>query len=253
MWRLDDADPGGALLIDNLVAQSLYSRPMDLRPKMMFGVVTVVKPDPVIQFVITAHPPGNRVVGIRAVMAVVTVQIREAVTKVIERQKETDVVPIENTKGHKSRDERCEFEDSPECFARVLAFQFLENGFGIFAKEAEEGVRERMFSFALLAVLVNGNPIDGLTVLVGAVGVPFMMLHVNAFVEDLAKADCHRLQDTEQTIEQRRTEIRIVNEIVRDAVDVPGNADRVDETQNEHDPKGDARKKIKHAEEISGV
>ena len=44
-----------------------------------------------------------------------------------------------------------------------------------------------------------------------------------------------------------------MNEIVRDAVDVPGNADRVDETENEHDPKRNARKKIKHAEEVGAV
>ncbi len=44
-----------------------------------------------------------------------------------------------------------------------------------------------------------------------------------------------------------------MNEIVRDAVDVPGNADRVDKTENEHDPKGDARKKIEHAEEVGAV
>ena len=46
-----------------------------------------------------------------------------------------------------------------------------------------------MFRFALVTVLVNRDPIDRLTVVVGAVGVPFVMLQVNAFVEDLAKAD----------------------------------------------------------------
>jgi hypothetical protein len=40
---------------------------------------------------------------------------------------------------------------------------------------------------------------------------------------------------------------------MRDAVDVPRNADRVDKTEEEHDPKGHARKKIKHAEEVSAV
>jgi malonyl CoA-acyl carrier protein transacylase len=79
------------------------------------------------------------------------------------------------------------------------------------------------------------------------------MLHVNAFVEDLAKADRDGFQDAEQTIEQRGTEVRIVNEVVENAVDVSGNADRIDKTENEHDPKGDARKKIKHAEEVSAV
>ena len=44
-----------------------------------------------------------------------------------------------------------------------------------------------------------------------------------------------------------------MNEIVRNAVDVPGNAYRIDEAQNEHDPERDARKKIKHPQEVSGV
>jgi hypothetical protein len=50
------------------------------------------------------------------------------------------------------------------------------------------------------------------------------MLHVNAFVEDLAKTDRDRFQDAEQTIEQWGPEVRIVDEVVGNAVDVPGNA-----------------------------
>ena len=109
--------------------------------------------------------------------------------KIIERQKETDVVPVENTEDDKSRDERGELEDSPKCLARILAFEFLENGLGIFAEKAQESVFERILGFTFVTVLVNRNPIDGLTVLVGPVGVSLVMLHVNAFVEDLAKAD----------------------------------------------------------------
>ena len=48
-----------------------------------------------------------------------------------------------------------------------------------------------MLGFTFLTVFINRNPIDGLTVLVGAVGISLVMLHVNAFVEDLAKADRH--------------------------------------------------------------
>src|SRR6266550_4653497 len=106
MWRLDHAHPCRALLIDNLVTKSLHSCPMDLRPEMMFCVVTIIKPDPVIKLVITAHAPGDRLIRISAVMSVVAVQIREAVAKVIERQKETDVMPVEDAEDHKSRDER---------------------------------------------------------------------------------------------------------------------------------------------------
>jgi hypothetical protein len=80
-----------------------------------------------------------------------------------------------------------------------------------------------------------------------------VMLHMNAFVEDLAKANGDRFHDTEQTIEQRRSEVRIVNEIVRYAVDVPGDAHRIDETENQHHPKRYAWEKIKHPEEVNAM
>ncbi|MEY2503172.1 MAG: hypothetical protein QOI07_3506, partial [Verrucomicrobiota bacterium] len=38
MRRLDDADAGGALLFDDLIAKGLHPRPMDFGPEMMFGV-----------------------------------------------------------------------------------------------------------------------------------------------------------------------------------------------------------------------
>ena len=118
--RLDHTHPSSALLFENLVTKGLYSGPMHFRPEMMFCVVAIVEPDPVIELVVTAHPPGNRVGGIAAVVPIVAVQIRQAVAKVIEREKETDIMPVKNTKDHKSRAKRREFEDSPKCLAGIL-------------------------------------------------------------------------------------------------------------------------------------
>jgi hypothetical protein len=162
---------------------------MHLWPEMMFSVVTVKEPSPVVNLPVSAYAPRNRLVRITAVMPVVTVQVREAVAKVPEWEKETDVTPVQNTKDNKVRDDRRELKHSQKGFARIFALQFPENGLGIFAKEAEEGVRERMFSFTFEAVFVILNPINGPTVLVRAVGVSLVMLHVNAFVEDLAEPD----------------------------------------------------------------
>src|SRR5438552_4804110 len=120
--RLDHAHPSSALLFENLVTKGLYSGPMHFRPEMMFGVIAIIKPDPVIEPVITAHAPRNRLFRIAPVMSIVAVQIRQAVAKVIEREKETDVLPVKNTEDHKSRNKRSEFEDSPKCLARILAF-----------------------------------------------------------------------------------------------------------------------------------
>ena len=161
---LDYPHSSRALLLDNPVTKGLHPRPMDLRPEMMFCVVPVKEPDPVIELVITAHSPRNWLVGITAVMPIIAVQIRQTVPKVIERQKETDVMPVENTEDDESRDEGREFEDSPERLARILAFQFLKNRLGIFAEKTEESVFERMLGFTLVTVFVNRNPIDGLSV-----------------------------------------------------------------------------------------
>ena len=79
------------------------------------------------------------------------------------------------------------------------------------------------------------------------------MLHVDAFIEDLAEADRDRLQDAEQSIQDRRTEIGIVNEVVGDAVDVPGDADGVDQTKNDHDPERRPREKVKHPKEVKAM
>jgi len=121
----------------------------------MLRMVTIVEPRPVIELFVGAYTPGNRLVWVATVVPVVTVQIREAVAKIPKRQKETDVMPVENTKGYKSRDEADEFEHSPKRFARVLALQFLKNSFGILAKEAPECVLQDVLRFTVMAMLIN--------------------------------------------------------------------------------------------------
>src|SRR6186997_787645 len=92
----DHANTGGALLLPNLITKCLHACPMNFWPEMMFGVVTVVEPGPVIEFVIAAHAPGERLVRITAIMPVEPVQVRQAVPEIIKRKKETDVMPVEN-------------------------------------------------------------------------------------------------------------------------------------------------------------
>ena len=166
MWRLDHAHPCRALLMDNLVTKSLHSCPMDLRPEMMFGVVTVKKPSPVVEFAVGAHAPRNRLIRIATVMPIVAVQIRQAVAKVPEWQKETDVMPVKDTEDNKCANKQCELGYAPKRLARILPFQLFKHGLGIFAKETQERVFEWTLGLAVVAVFVNRNPIDGLTVLV---------------------------------------------------------------------------------------
>ena len=44
-----------------------------------------------------------------------------------------------------------------------------------------------------------------------------------------------------------------MNEVVGNAVDVPRNADRITQTENQHDPEWHTGEKIKHAEEVNAV
>ena len=104
--RLDYPHSGGALLVDNLVAKGLHSRPVHLWPEMMFGVVTIVEPGPIVEFVISAHAPGNGLVGIAAVMSIIAVQVGETVPKIPKRKKETDVTPVEDPENDKGGNEQ---------------------------------------------------------------------------------------------------------------------------------------------------
>ena len=110
-----------------------------------------------------------------------------------------------------------------------------------------------MLGLAVVPVFVNRNPIDRLAVFVRAVGISLVMLHMDAFIENLTEADGDRFQNAEQAIKQRRTEIGIVNEVVGNAVDVPGNANRVDESKDEHEPKRDSREQIEHSKKERAV
>ena len=122
---LDYAHSSLALLLDDLIAQHLHSRPMHFWTEMMFGVVAVVKPRPIIELPVGAHPPGYRFFWVAAIMPVITVQIRKAVAEIPKRQKETDVMPVKNTEYNKRRDEARQLEHSPKRLARVLPFQFI--------------------------------------------------------------------------------------------------------------------------------
>ena len=103
MWHLDHPYSGRALLLDNLIAQRLHLGPMDLRPEMVFGVIAIIEPGPIVHLFVGAYPPRNRLIRIATIMPIVAIQIRQAVAEVPKRQKKTDVPPIENAENDKGR------------------------------------------------------------------------------------------------------------------------------------------------------
>src|SRR5206468_8751460 len=120
--QLDNTHTSPALLLHDLIAERLHSSPMHLWSEMMFGMIAIVKPRPIVELAVRAHAPCNRLVGITPVMPIVAVQIRKAVAKIPKRQKETDVMPVQNTEDHKSRDEARQFEHAPKSLPRILSF-----------------------------------------------------------------------------------------------------------------------------------
>lgn len=73
--HINDTDSGLSLLLDDLIPESLHPRPMHLWPEVMFCVIAVVEPCPVINLAVGAHAPGDRLVRIATVVAVIAVQI----------------------------------------------------------------------------------------------------------------------------------------------------------------------------------
>ena len=82
------------LQVGDALVERFHFRPMHFRAEMMFGVVAVVEKEPVINLAVTAHAPGHRFVRIGAIMAIVTIQVAEAVAEIEKRQKEENVAPV---------------------------------------------------------------------------------------------------------------------------------------------------------------
>jgi hypothetical protein len=59
VWRFDYSNAGGRLLFEDLVAKGLHPSPVHLRTEMMFGVVTVKKPDPIVKLAIATYAQAN--------------------------------------------------------------------------------------------------------------------------------------------------------------------------------------------------
>src|SRR5205807_2265971 len=125
------------------------------------GVVAVVEKEPVVNFAVTAHAPRDRFIGIRPIMAVVAVQITEAVAEIPERYEiKNHVAPVEKEHREQSDCERGQLEISPEHVIIAAFAQFFSNRPDVVAEEAEEYVAPRTFRFAIVAVAIDRQPID---------------------------------------------------------------------------------------------
>jgi len=93
---INNADAFLPLHPGDVLVKRFHFCPMHLWPEMMFGVISVIEENPVIDFAIAANTPGNRFVWIATVMTEVAIKVTEAVPEVEERQKEKDdVTPVQ--------------------------------------------------------------------------------------------------------------------------------------------------------------
>src|SRR5205823_1498152 len=148
-----------------------------------------------------------------------------------------DESPIRDAGNDVQPEEQCDLEDAPIRECVTFPLNRAVDRFRIVTKVRAENVCPRILGLPIMPVLVDRERITRAAVSVGKIGIPFVVILVDLLVEDLREADGDRFEHAEAAIENVTLEVGIVQEVVRDTVDVPGNADRPDESKgNEHPP-----------------
>src|SRR5438270_154414 len=83
-------------------------------------------------------------------------------------------------------------------------------GSWIIAKKAEKNIAPGILRFTIVPVTVNGNPVNGLAMLIGPISITFMMLHVDDIVIGLRKTAGDRLDDAEGAVHPIRPKEGVV-------------------------------------------
>ena len=226
---------------------------MHFRPEMVFGMVAIIEPNQVVPFVVGTDSPRDRFVGIPAVMKKVTVQIGAAVSQVIKGEKIDPEFPIQNQTDRDRRPKNDNFGDSPLCIDSVFPFDFGVDCFGIFAEITEENVAPWIFRLAIVSMAIDGNPVLAIAVLVWPVAISHVVPMMHIFVKGLGDSQRHRQHDAVQPIQYPRGKVGVVDVIVRDAVDVPRNADGVDKPHADQEPPRRVRENEKQRQNIRAM
>jgi hypothetical protein len=172
-------------------------------PEMVFGMVSIIKEKPVVDFSIAADAPRNRLVRVRAVMTVIAVQVAEAMAEIPERQEiENHVTPVEHKHGEQRDRERRQLKISPKHVIIAAFAQFLTNRADIVAEKTEENISPWTLRFAVVPMAVDGQPIDCITGFILSIRISFVVLHMDAVVHRLRKTVRDRLRDSKEPIQQ---------------------------------------------------
>src|SRR5260370_12336285 len=176
------------LQLSNALAEGFHFCPMHFRPEMVFGVVAVVEKEPVVDFSVAAHAPGDWFVRVRAVVAIVTVQITETMAEIPKRNHEEDhVSPIEEKHDEKRGRERSQFDVSPKNVAVPALPQLATDRADIVAEKTQKHITPWAFGFVVMTVAVDRQPIDGVAGFVLSIRIAFLVPHGKRIVQRLRK------------------------------------------------------------------
>jgi len=93
---------------------------------------------------------------------------------------------------------------------------------------------------------IDRQPVDRVSGFILPIAIPHMVTVMNVFVKGLGKTNAKRFHQTENTIEGSPREIGVVQEIVGNPIDVPGNADRVDNShEDDYPPRSNGKNREK--------
>jgi hypothetical protein len=122
---------------------------------MVFGVVPVIKPQQIVPFGVRAYSPGNRLVGIAAIMKEKAIQKSATVSQIIKGKKKDPELPIQNEADSNSRPENNNLSDSPPRIDPVFPFDFLVDGPGIVSQVAQKNVSPRVLWLSVMPKAIN--------------------------------------------------------------------------------------------------
>src|SRR5437016_1460751 len=180
--------------------------------------------------------------------------------KVPERQEIQHESPVNEVNRIRRYDDRHDQKRRGECrqlnvapeFIAVLPFpQVLADRADFIAEETQKNIAPRIFGLAVVAVPVDRYPVNRVTFFILPVRVPLVMLHMHAVVHRLRKTTSDGLSDSKKAIEKLRSEKRVMNEVVPDAIDVRIHHQRVNEPENQHHPQRRVRKQKVERQKVS--
>jgi len=174
-------------------------------------VISVVKPQQVVPFVIRTHSPGDRFIGVSAVMQEIPVQVSARMSQVIEREKEDPEFPVYYEPNCDGYSQYYNLRNSPPRVDRIFPFYLCVDFLWIFPKVAQENITPGVFRLSIMTMSIDGNPVVRVSMLIRAVAVAHMVPVMHMLVESLRNAQRNRFHDAEKSIQNPPFEERIMD------------------------------------------